>query len=169
MRPRRVRRVGVPQPIAATFARSTANYAAAFALRTDAAETRTTLEWARAVFEGAPGAVRWCLVFAWTRVLRLRLEPSVPDDHVLGWSVADSDLVAGSTELHAESRFLRARNIVIVREATVTWVTLVHYSHAAARPLWAMARPIHHLTIRSLLARAARAPGEVASPTESAA
>lgn len=169
MRPRRVRRVGVPQPVAATFACSTANYAAAFALTTDAAETRTPLEWARAVFEGAPGAVRWCLVFGWRRVLGLRLEPSAADDHVLGWSVADGDLVAGSTELRAESRFLRARNIVMVQETTVTLVTLVHYSHAAARPLWAMARPIHHLTIRSLLARAARTPGEVASPTERAA
>jgi hypothetical protein len=57
----------------------------------------------------------------------------------------------------------------MVDEATVTWVTLVHYSNAAARPLWAMARPIHHLTIRSLLARAARALTEAASPSESAA
>jgi hypothetical protein len=164
-----LRRVGVPQPIAATFACSTANYASAFALTTDAAATSTPLEWARAVFEGAPAAVRWCLVFGWTRVLRLKLEPRNADGHVLGWSVADSDLVVGSTELHAASPFLRARNIVMVDEATVTWVTLVHYSNAAARPLWAMARPIHHLTIRSLLARAARALTEAASPSESAA
>jgi hypothetical protein len=75
---------------------------------------------------------------------------------VLGWAVADGDLVPGSTALLAESRFLRTHNIVVVEPSTVTWVTLVHYSHPLARPLWAMARPIHHLTIRFLLARAAR-------------
>ena len=169
MRSGRVRRVQIPLPIDVTFARSTANYAAAFALTTGAAATRTPLEWARAVFEGAPAAVRWCMVLGWTRVLRLKLGPRTSDDHVLGWAVADGELVAGSTALVAASRFLRARNIVMVEETTVTWVTLVHYSNAAARPLWAMARPIHHLALRFLLARAARAPEAVVSPSESAA
>jgi len=169
VKPRRVRRVEVPQPIAATFARSTANYAAAFALTTDTATTRTALEWAREVFDGAPAAVRSCLVFGWRRALGLQLGPRPSDQHVLGWAVEQGDLVPGSTDLHAESRFLRARNIVMVEPSTVTWVTLVHYSHAVARPLWAMARPIHHLTIRLLLTRAARAAEVAPSPSESAA
>jgi hypothetical protein len=164
-----VQRVEVPQLIAATFARSTANYAAAFALTTDTAETRTSLEWARAVFEGAPAALRWCMVFGWRRALGLKLGPRPSDDHVLGWAVAKGDLVAGSTELLAESRFLRARNIVMVEPSTVTWVTFVHYSHAVARLLWALARPIHHLTVRYLLARAARAAKVAPSPSKSAA
>jgi hypothetical protein len=84
---------------------------------------------------------------------------------VLGWAIADGDLVAGSAALIAESRLLRACNIVVVDSSSVTWVTLVHYSHAAARPVWAMARPIHHLTMRYLLARAARAAAEL--PTTS--
>lgn len=169
MKPRRVRRVEVPQPIAASFARSTANYAAAFALATEAAGTKTSLQWAREVFEGAPAALRWCIVFGWRRALGLKLGPRPSDDHVLGWAVAQGDLVPGSTALLAESRFLRAHNIVTVEPSTITWVTLVHYSHWVARPLWAMARPIHHLTIRSLLARAARAAEVAASPSESAA
>jgi hypothetical protein len=164
-----VRRVEVPQLIAATFAHSTANYAAAFALTTDAAETRTSLEWARAVFEAAPAALRGCMVFGWRRGLGLKLGPRPSDDHVLGWAVAEGDLVAGSTELLAESRFLRARNIVMVEPSTVTWVTFVHYSHAVARLLWALARPIHHLTVRYLLARAARAAEVAPSPSQSAA
>jgi hypothetical protein len=151
-----VRRVEVPPEIAASFARSTANYASAFALTLDAAATRTSVQWARAVFEGAPAALRWCIVFGWTRVLRLQLGPRPSDGHVLGWKIANGDLVEGSTALLAESRFLRASNIVSIEGATVTWVTLVHYSRAAARPLWALARPIHHLTIRYLLARAAQ-------------
>jgi hypothetical protein len=169
VRPRRVQRVDVPQQIAASFARSTANYAAAFAMTSYAAETRTALQWAREVFEGAPDVVRSFLVFGWTFVLRLKLGPRPSDDHVLGWAVAEGDLVAGSAALLAESRFLRACNIVTVQETTVTVVTLVHYSHPVARPLWAIARPIHHLAIRYLLARAARAAEVMASPSESAA
>ncbi len=88
---------------------------------------------------------------------------------MVGWAVAEGDLVAGSTELLAESRFLRARNIVMVEPSTVTWVTLVHYSHAIARPLWAIARPIHRLTIRSLLSLPARVAEVAPSPSESAA
>jgi hypothetical protein len=99
----------------------------------------------------------------------LKLGPRPSDDHVLGWAVAEGDLVPGSTALLAESRFLRAHNIVMVGPTTVTWVTLVHFSHRLARPLWALARPVHHLTIRSLLTRAARAAEEAASPSESAA
>ncbi len=151
-----MRRVEVPQQIAASFARSTADYAAAFALTSEAAGARTPVQWARAVFEGAPGALRWCMVFGWTRVLGLRLARRPSDDRVLGWSIADSDVVPGSTALIASSRFMRACNTVTIEESTVTWVTLVHYSSAAARPLWALARPIHHLTMRYLLARAAR-------------
>lgn len=169
MQPWRVRRVVVPRAIAASFAHSTANYRGALALTTDAAETRSALQWARAVFEGAPAVLRWCLVFGWNRMLGLHLGPRPSDDHVLGWASADGDLLAGSTTLTARSRFLRASNVVAVEPSTVTWVTLVHYSHPAARPLWAMARPIHRLTMRYLLARAARTATPVASPSGRAA
>jgi hypothetical protein len=152
----RVRRVQIPRPIAVSFARSTANYAAAFALTTEVAGTRTPVQWARAVFEAAPAAPRWCMVFGWKRVLGLRLGPRPSDDHVLGWAIAEGHVVPGSTTLIAESRDLRACNTVTVEGCTVTWVTLVHSSSALARLLWALARPIHHLTIRFLLARAAR-------------
>jgi hypothetical protein len=161
--------VEVPRPIAASFARSTANYAAAFALTSEAAGARTPVQWARAVFEGAPAGLRWCMVFGWTRVLGLALGPRPSDHHVLGWAIADSAVVPGSVALLAESRFLRACNTVTVEGPTVTVVTMVHYSSAAARPLWALARPAHHLTIRSLLRRAARTPGarrEEAAGTE---
>jgi hypothetical protein len=113
--------------------------------------------------------LRWCIVFGWTRVLGLILGSRTSDDHVLGWAIADGDLVAGSTALLAASRSLRACNIVTVEETTITWVTLVHYSRPAARPLWAIARPIHHLTIRYLLARAAREADAMASPSQRAA
>lgn len=70
-----MRRVEVPAPIAATFARSTANHAVAFALTEPGVERWTPLHWARAVFEDAPAARRWFVVFGWRRVLGLRLGP----------------------------------------------------------------------------------------------
>ena len=169
MRPWRVRRVEVPPQIAASFARSTANYAAAFAVTTEQPATMTARQWAVAVFEGAPAWIQWCIVFGWRHVLGLRLGPRPSDGHVLGWAIADGDLVAGSTALVAESRLLRACNIVAVEPAAVTWVTLVHYSHGAARPLWAVARPLHHLVIRALLDRAAVTPEHLAAPSSRAA
>lgn len=165
MKPSRVRRIEVPQLIATSFAHSTANDAAAFALGNDAAATRTPVEWTRAVFEEAPPALRWCMVMLWTGVLRLTLGPRPSDRHVLGWTIGDGPLVSDGTALLAESRFLRACNIVIIDTSTVTWVTLVHYSNVIARPLWALYKPIHHVTTRYLLTRAARALEESTTPS----
>lgn len=165
MRPGRVRRVEVPHQIAASFAHSTANDTAAFALANDAAATRTPVQWARGVFEEGPPALLWWMVLLWTGVLRLTLGPRPSAQHVLGWAIGDGELVTGSTALLAESRFLRACNIVTIDTSTVTWVTLVHYSSAIARPLWALYKPIHHLTTRYLLARAARAIDELGAPS----
>lgn len=169
MRRSRVRRVDVPVRIAATFARSTANYTVAFALTQEGVECETPLEWARAVFEGAPPLLRWFMTFGWRHVLGLRLGPRPSEDHVLGWAIADGDLVEGSVELSAQSRFLQASNIVTVETSAVTWVTLVHYSSAAAGPLWALARPIHRLTIPYLLGRAGQALVQGAETNEEAA
>jgi hypothetical protein len=164
-----VRRIEVPAQIAATFARSTANYAVAFALSEQGVESWTPLHWARAVFDDAPALLRWFVVFGWRHVLGLRLGPRPSDDHVLGWAISGGDLVEGSVALTAQSSFLQASNIVTVEQATVTWVTLVHYSGAAARPLWAIARPIHRFTIPYLLARAAGAMRQEVGSDEQAA
>ena len=154
MSPRRVQRVEVPESIADSFARSTANYAVAFALATDTAKSGTPVQWARAVLEDAPAALRWCMVFAWRRILGLKLGPLSSDECVLGWPISAGDLVPGSTALVAQSRHLRASHTISVDGSTVTWVTLVHCSNMAARLLWALTRPIHHLTLRFLLGRA---------------
>lgn len=164
-----MRRVEVPAQIAATFARSTANYAVAFALTEPGVERWTPLHWARAVFEDAPAALRWFVVFGWRRVLGLRPGPRPSDGHVLGWAISGGDLVEGSVALTAYSGFLQASNIVDVEEATMTWVTLVHYSGAAARPLWALTRPIHRRTIPYLLGLAGDALAQEAGSEEQAA
>ena len=111
MKAGRVRRVEVPQQVAASFARSTANYAAAFAVTTEAAGARTPAQWARAVFEGAPAALRWCMVFGWTRVLGLRLGASARRTTTCsGGRSPTATWCRGARRLIAESRFLRACN-----------------------------------------------------------
>jgi hypothetical protein len=159
----RVQRVEVPATIASARAY---DYASAFALTVAASPGRSTSptgtaprtaeQWARAVFEGAPAALRWCMVFGWRFVLGLRLHPDAAADQVLGWAVEAPASAPDTVTLAAASRFLRAENIVAVGEGVVVWVTVVRYDSQAARPLWAVAAAIHHRTIPILLGHAAR-------------
>jgi hypothetical protein len=160
---RRVQRVEVPTTIAATrryddasaFALSLAVPLGHSAPPTGTAP-RTAEQWARAVFEGAPAALRWCMAFGWRFVLGLRLHPDAGSDQVLGWTVEATASAPDTVTLAAASRFLRAENIVAVDEGVVVWVTVVRYESRAARPLWAVAAAIHHRTIPFLLGQAAR-------------
>jgi hypothetical protein len=154
MAPAGVTRVEVPAPVAETGAAGDADYASAFRLATDGARERTPEQWARAVFEGAPALLRPFLVFGWHRVLGLRLGRRPAPGYVLGWSMADPG--PDRVTLEAESGLLRAANVALVDESSVTWVTLVHYERPLARPLWTVTSLVHHVTIPYLLARADR-------------
>jgi hypothetical protein len=159
----RVQRVEVPATIASA---RPYDYASAFALTLTVSPDRsapligtaprTAEQWARAVFEGAPAALRWCMVFGWRFVLGLRLHPDAGANEVLGWTVEATASAPDTVTLAAASRFLRAENIVAVDEGVVVWVTVVRYDNRAARPLWAVAAAIHHRTIPFLLGHAAR-------------
>lgn len=159
----RVQRVEVPSTIASA---RPYDYASAFALTLTVSPGRSTPptgiapttaeQWARAVFEGAPAALRWCMVFGWRFVLGLRLHPDAAADQVLGWRTEATASAPDTVTLAAASRFLRAENIVAVDEGVVLWVTVVRYESRAARPLWAVAAAIHHRTIPFLLGHAAR-------------
>jgi hypothetical protein len=150
----RVRRVEVPSAIDAGDGLTAADYASAFALTTSDAGALTAEQWARATWEGAPGFVRWVLRTGWTLVLGLRLGPRTSPKHILGWPIAASDPT--SIALQACSRVITARNIVSVNDGGVTWITIVRFDRALARPMWAMTAPIHHLMIPYLLTRASR-------------
>ena len=67
-----------------------------------------------------------------------------------------SDVGPDTVTLGAESRLLRARNVVVVDESSVTWVTLVRFERPVARPVWAVTSVVHHRAIPYLLGRAAR-------------
>jgi hypothetical protein len=156
----RVERVEVPPAIAAAPA---SDYASAFALTFSSPASgagpgvgpRSAEQWSRAVFEGAPPLLRSCILFGWRFVLGLRLQPSAAD-RVLGWAITAAGAEPDTVTLAADSRLLRAENIVAVDGAVVEWVTVVHYESRLARPLWAVTSVVHHRVIPSLLRRAAR-------------
>jgi hypothetical protein len=148
----RVRRVEAPREVEAGDALAEPDYASAFELPTPDAGRLTPEQWARATWEGAPGLLRRFVLTGWTLVLGLRLGPRPSPTHVLGWLISAAD--SNSITLQADSRLLAAQNIVVVDGSSVVWVTLVRFDRRIARPMWAIATPIHHMTIRYLLAHA---------------
>ena len=84
------------------------------------------------MFEEAPALLRPILVFGWRVGLGLRLGPQRSPDYVLGWSMTGAG--PDTVTLEAESRLLRARDVVVVDESSVTWVTRVWFERPVARP-----------------------------------
>jgi hypothetical protein len=154
MSDRGVHRVDVPDQVADADPLGRPDYASAFRLATPRARVRTPELWARAVFEDAPALLRPVLVFGWRVGLGLRLGRRPSPGSVLGWSA--SDVGPDTVALGAESRLLRAWNVVVVDESSVTWVTLVRFERPVARPIWAVTSVVHHRAIPYLLGRAAR-------------
>ncbi len=149
----RARRVAVPENLLGSgFER--ADYATAFAVTAPGPSPRSTEQWARTMFEGAPAAVRWCLTAGWRGVLGLQLVRGRSPQHVAGWQIITTS--AGVTELEARSSLLTARKYVQVDGARVTVTTLVHYERPIARALWRAVLPVHLVTEPYLLGGAAR-------------
>jgi hypothetical protein len=151
----RTRRVDLPAAIASDKSVAASYYTSAFRAVGQGSPPRTAEEWARSIFEAAPAVVRRVVSVGWRRILWLRLGPASSPVHVLGWPiVASSD---SSLTLEAKSPVLTAQNILLVNGSELTWVTVVDSDCRLGRWLWTMAAPIHHLTIRLLLDRAAAA------------
>jgi hypothetical protein len=159
--PGRARRIELP----AALARNGSDDALAFALVTPQARTRTPEQWARAVFEQGPVALRLFVDVGWRAVLRLRLAPRHAPGHVAGWVIAAVDERPDTITLSAQSALLPARNIVAVDDAVVEWVTTVHFERRVARPVWAVASRIHCWTICFLLTRASKRIAQRSSPS----
>ena len=140
-------------------------YASAFALATSRARALTPEQWARGVFEQGPATLRSFVDLGWRALLGLRLGPRDSSDHVAGWTIADVDERPDTVTLTAESRLLRARNIVAVGDGVVEWVTTVQFQQPLGRAVWAAAVPVHSFTIPYLLTRTARTVEERPSPS----
>jgi hypothetical protein len=149
---RAVRRVDVDPSLVGTV--PGAQYASAFLLSDPRPRDLTPEQWARGAFEDPPRLWRWVLNVGWRFGLGLRLGPSNSRHHVAGWPIAASD--AGSIVLAADSRILTARDVFVVSDAGVTWVTIVRFDRPMARIVWGLAAPVHHLTVPWLFRRPSR-------------
>jgi hypothetical protein len=128
------------------------DYASAFEVLAPGTD-HTAEQWARAMFEAAPAAVRWLLVVGWKYVLRFRLGPRASPDHVLGWKIVAK--APDSIVLELQSPLMSAQKILRTEQSRTFTMTLVRYERRFARALWLAATPVHHRTEPYLLGRAA--------------
>ncbi len=129
------------------------DYASAFEVTIAEGDDRSPEKWARTVFEGAPTAIRWFVVFGWRFVLGLRLGPWSSPDYICGWKVRDSR--PGVINLEVHSWLLTADKEIRVTTGSVRMSTFVRYKRGLGRVIWTLVTPVHHRTEPYLLGYAA--------------
>jgi hypothetical protein len=150
----RVHRVAVVLETQATD--NSPNYRDMFEVPISSADTRTSEQWFRAIFEDAPPPVRWFLLLGWRGVLGLRLRPRPSPDYILGWRIASREPDEVRLELH--SAFMKVQLALRLSNSKAVWSTNVYYTRPLARPLWAAVGVIHRRMVPYLLGRAASLP-----------
>ncbi|MFB9831369.1 DUF2867 domain-containing protein [Actinoallomurus acaciae] len=152
--PMRARQVAVEASTRAVDTLAEPDYASSFEISTPQADARSPEQWARALFEEAPRALRLFLVFGWRTALGLRLGPRPSADHVLGWRIIAT--TSDATVLALDSPLITGHNVLEIKDSRILFSTFVRYEHWAAKAIWAMVAPIHHKTIPFLLRHATR-------------
>ena len=139
-----------------TFAARDPDFACGYEIAVAPQDNRSSEEWARAAWEGAPAALRWFMLAGWRFILGLRLGPRQSADHVLGWQIVDRG--PDETVCQLRSRFLRAYNTFRLTEGRLVWSTFVAYEHPVARLVWPPVSLLHGPLVRIALRRAALQP-----------
>ena len=141
---RRVRRVGVTDPIAAALRY---DYADAFEVRLPGPDPHPPETWARAGLEAAPRVVKRIL-----GLLGLRRAPVPSADHVGGFRIVGS----GPEVIHLEASLPLMHVVLVGRKVgptrrTVT--TVLRYERPVlARLVWAIVGVVHRRTVPRVLA-----------------
>ena len=140
-----VRQVAVPAAVRALSTLDRVDYADAFRVKLSDVRSRTAEEWARAVLEDAPLAVRGQLLSGWSS-----LGLKVGRGSVLGWHVRSStpDVLL----LGAGSRIGMPGELLFKRERHgLLFATFVRQGNPVARALWGRVERVHVATVRGLL------------------
>jgi hypothetical protein len=125
------------------------DYADTFLLDISSVADRTPEQWARAVLEGAPAAVRNQCRLAWTAI-GLKLDTSHSGRPILGWQVRAE--TPGYVLLGAESRIgMPAELLFKCERDTLLFATFVQHRNPLARMVWAAIEPAHAPTVRYIL------------------
>jgi hypothetical protein len=142
-----VRQIAVPPAVRALSTLDRVDYADAFRVELEDVRDRTAEQWARAMLEDAPLAVRGQLLSGWSS-----LGLKVGGGSVLGWHVRAStpDVVL----LGADSRIGMPGQLLFLRErGALLFATFVRQRNPVARALWARVERVHLATVRRLLER----------------
>jgi hypothetical protein len=148
----RVSQISLPDDARGLSTLSRVDYEDAFIV--DAGAERTAEQWARAVFNDAPLAVRARLVSGWMG-LGLKLGGPWSTRHVLGWEVQQ---VSPSVMLLAADSWLglEAELLFQSQPGGLLFATLLRQNNPAARAVWVRMTATHQRVVRSLLDHAAR-------------
>jgi hypothetical protein len=149
----RARRIEVTDEIRALDTLARPDYEAAWEVTLRGSAPRSAEQWARAIFEDAPRALRAFVVAGWTTVLGLHLEPRPSPDRVLGWRFVTTG--PDTIILEEPFRYGTAHNVVRVEGSGVLLATFVRHEKRGGRLVWSIAAPLHHRIIPYLLGRAA--------------
>jgi hypothetical protein len=126
------------------------DYADTFVVEAEAAPDWTAEEWARAVLEGASAEMRARLSSGWTA---LGLRRVAAAGSILGWEIRhrspDTVLLGRDSRIGMPGELLFMR-----RPEGLLFATFVHHRTPATRPMWAVVKPMHVDTVRTLLQRA---------------
>jgi hypothetical protein len=131
------------------------DYADAFLIRVDPeAQDRTPEQWARAIFDDAPIAIRRALRSGWL-ALGLQLGSTTSERFVLGWEVRRSTpefvLLAGSSPIGLSAELLIKR-----QKDRLLYATLLQQRNPVARAVWAGVGPVHRPIVRYVLEQGSR-------------
>ncbi len=152
-----VEQIAVPNAARALSRLPRIDYADAFRIHGIASRGRTGEQWARAVMEETPGAVKAKLLSGWL-ALGLRLGSPWSQERVLGWKVRCSD--PEFVLLGAGGRLGLSGELLFKREPDgLLFATFVRQQNPIAQAVWARIETTHQQVVRSLLAHAARRAG----------
>lgn len=143
-----------PVTAADDFPGQAADFACAYEIEIAPGDERSSEQWARAAWEGAPLFLRWLMIAGWRFVLGLRLGPRPSRDHILGWRIAERHRDATVCQLG--SAFLNATNTFRRADGRLVWTTVVAYDRPIARVIWPPVSLLHRPLVRIALQRAAR-------------
>ena len=132
------------------------DFSCAYEIAISPGDSRSSEQWGRAVWEGAPPLLRWFMLAGWRLVLGLRLGPRPSPDHILGWQIASRGV--DDTVCELRSGFLTAYNVFRTTDGRFVWSTFVTYDRSVARLIWLPVSLLHRFIVRVAIRLAATHP-----------
>lgn len=133
------------------------DYEVAFEIERPEDPTRSAEQWARAMFEEAPLAMRWFLIVGWSAIT-CRISPRRSSARILGWQIEST---SPQTTVIAVQAWVGLTSWLIfsIDEDFVTVASFVRFSGPVtplARAVWAATVPLHERILPHLLTAARR-------------